>query len=197
MGTDPPTILGNVGGRQVQKASMADLAAAWRRVERALRRSPKTGLQDDAPATVQWTGGTKVVASHANGTELRTDMPTQLGGDGAGVTPGWLLRAGLASCAATTIAMRAAVEGIELRTLQIIASSRSDTRGLLGMTDANGKQVTAGPRDVQLQVRISAADGTSAQKLRELVQRADECSPVSCALRSQIEIDVHIECEDT
>jgi organic hydroperoxide reductase OsmC/OhrA len=196
MDSDPPTIL-HLRARQVQKASMADLAAAWRRVERALRRRPNTGLQDDAAATVQWTGGAKVVAIHANGTELRTDMPPQLGGDGAGVTPGWLLRAGLASCAATTIAMRAAVEGIELRTLQIIASSRSDTRGLLGMTDADGKQIPAGPRDVRLQVRISAADATSPQKLRELVERSHQSSPVSCAMRDQIEVELHIVCEDT
>jgi hypothetical protein len=47
-------------GEQTRKQNMADIAAAWRRVERALRRGPKTGLQADAPAKVQWTGGTKV-----------------------------------------------------------------------------------------------------------------------------------------
>jgi organic hydroperoxide reductase OsmC/OhrA len=176
---------------------MADIAAAWRRVERALRRRPKTGLHADAPAKAHWTGGTKVVSTHANGVEFLTDMPAELGGDGAGTTPGWLLRAGLASCAATTIAMMAAVEGIELEILEVIASSRSDTRGLLGMTDADDKLITAGPRDVQLHVRISAADGTSAQRLRALVQKSNACSPVSCAMQDRIQIELHIECADS
>jgi uncharacterized OsmC-like protein len=61
-------------------------------------------------------------------------MPSEVGGSGDQVTPGWLFRAGLASCAATRIAMAAAAEGIELATLEVRASSRSDTRGLLGMT---------------------------------------------------------------
>jgi len=91
----------------------------------------------------------------------------------------------------------AAVEGIELRTLQIIASSRSDTRGLLGMMNADGKGITAGPCDVQLHVRISAADGTSAQRLRALVERANACSPMSCAMQDPIAIELHVECEDT
>jgi uncharacterized OsmC-like protein len=123
-------------------------------------------------------------------------MPADLGGDGGAVTPGWLLRAGLASREATTIAMVAAVEGIELETLEVIASSRSDTRGLLGMTDAEGKRIRAGPGDVQLHVRISAADGTSAQKLRALVERSHACSPVSCAMQDPIRVELLIDCED-
>ena len=72
------------------------------------------GMHDDAPATARWRGGTRVVTSHANGIEIPTDMPGELGGSGDRVTPGWLFRAGLASCAATRIAMGAAAEGIEL-----------------------------------------------------------------------------------
>jgi hypothetical protein len=34
------------------------------------------------------------------------------------VTPGWLFRAGFASCAATCIAMGAAAQGIELASLE-------------------------------------------------------------------------------
>jgi organic hydroperoxide reductase OsmC/OhrA len=126
---------------------MADIAAAWHRVERVLRRNPHSGLQADVPATAMWSGGTRVACTHSGGTTVATDMPTEMGGDGTAVTPGWLLRAGLASCAATVIAMNAAVAGIRLATLEVIASSRSDTRGLLGMTDTDGKPVSPGPRN--------------------------------------------------
>jgi putative redox protein len=41
-----------------------------------------------------------------------TDMPAELGGADTGPTPGTLLRMALGACAATTLAMRAASEGI-------------------------------------------------------------------------------------
>jgi uncharacterized OsmC-like protein len=168
------------------------IAAALQRVEAVLRRRPGAGLGDDASATARWHGGTRVVTSHANGMQLMTDMPLELGGGGDGVSPGWLLRAGLASCVATRIAMAAAAEGIELKTLELVASSRSDTRGMLGMADAGGVPVPAGPRDVQLLVRISAI-GASPERLRALVEHSHRCSPVSCAMQEAVPVALRIE----
>lgn len=172
--------------------SMQDIAAAMQRVEQVLRRRPEAGLRDDAPATARWESGMRVVASHANGTQISTDMPTQLGGSGDQVTPGWLLRAGLASCAATRIAMAAAAEGIELTALEVQAKSRSDTRGLLGMADAEGAPVYAGPREVQLHVRICARE-VAPERLRALVEQAQRCSPVPNALESTVPVALRIE----
>lgn len=174
---------------------MADIAAAWHRVERVLRRNPQTGLQADVPATAVWNGGARVTCAHSGGTTVVTDMPTEMGGDGTAVTPGWVMRAALASCAATVIAMNAAVAGIRLATLEVIASSRSDTRGLLGMTDTDGEPVSPGPRDMQLRVRISAADDTSPQDLRALVERSHRCTPVACALQDATPVELSIDCE--
>jgi uncharacterized OsmC-like protein len=185
--------LPEVGAKAV--VNVADIAAALKRVEKVLLRSPKTGLHADAPATARWDGGTKVISSHANGTQFASDLPTEMGGEGSAVTPGWLLRAGLASCVATRIAMAAATEGIELSALEIVASSRSDVRGLLEMADTNGERVTAGPSDVQLHVRIAAADGTTAERLRLLVERSNRCSPVSCAVQDVTPIELRIEVE--
>ena len=105
-------------------ATMAtqDIAAALQRVESVLRRRPDVGLHDDAPATARWERGTRVVASHANGTQVATDMPTELGGTGDQVTPGLAVPRGLASCAATRIALAAAAEGIELTALEVRAT---------------------------------------------------------------------------
>ncbi|HUE09319.1 MAG TPA: hypothetical protein VMQ54_00200, partial [Steroidobacteraceae bacterium] len=106
-----------------------EIAAAMQRVESILTRRPEVGLHDDEPATARWQGGARVASSHANGTLLLTDMPTELGGTGDQVTPGWLFRAGLASCLATRIAMGAAAAGFELTLLEVLAGSRSDARG--------------------------------------------------------------------
>jgi uncharacterized OsmC-like protein len=132
------------------------------------------------------------VTSHANGIQLLTDMPTELGGGGEQVTPGWLFRAGLASCLATRIAMGAAAAGFELAKLEVFASSRSDTRGIFGMSETSGEPVGAGPRDIRLLVRI-AAPGVSPERLRILIEESNRCSPVSAAARDAIPITLCIE----
>jgi organic hydroperoxide reductase OsmC/OhrA len=168
------------------------IAAAMHRVESVLRRRPETGLHDDAPAVARWQSGTRIASSHSNGTQVQTDMPSELGGSGDQVTPGWLFRAGVASCLATCIAMRAANAGIELSALEVRASSRSDLRGLLGMKDATGEAVCAGPCDVQLVVRIKA-HGVSPGQLRNLVEESHRCSPMPTALRNAVPVALRID----
>jgi organic hydroperoxide reductase OsmC/OhrA len=172
--------------------TIEDIATAMQRVEGALKRKPAAGMHDDAPAAARWQTGLRIAASHANGTQVLTDMPAGLGGSGDQVTPGWLLRAGLASCLATRIAMGAAATAIQLTFLEVLASSRSDARGLFGMVDVSGEPVGAGPRGVQLLVRISAA-GVSAKRLQELVEDCDRCSPVSTALRDKVPVALRVE----
>jgi uncharacterized OsmC-like protein len=172
---------------------VTDIATALKRLEKVLLRSPKTGLHADAPATARWNGGTRVTARHENGTQFATDLPTEVGGEGTATTPGWFLRAGLASCVTTRIAMAAAVAGIELSMLEVVATSQSDARGLLGMRDTNGVRVSAGPGELQLHVKISAADGTPAEQLRSLVEQSNACSPVSCAVQELTPIELRIE----
>lgn len=169
-----------------------DIATAVHRVQSVLQRRPATGIHDDEPATAHWQSGLRVVASHADGTQMVTDMPTELGGSGDRVTPGWLFRAGLASCLTTCIAMDAAAEGIDLATLEVKVGSRSDLRGLLGMIDGTGAAVGAGPNEIQIHVHVSAA-GVSAERLRLLVEHSNRCSPISAAARDAVPIALHIE----
>lgn len=169
-----------------------DIARSIQHVESVFRRRPAAGLHDDAPATARWEGRTRVVSTHASGAAVVTDMPVELGGSGDQVTPGWLARAALASCATTRIVMAAAVDGIELSSLEVLASSRSDARGLLGMTESDGSPVPAEPRDVELQVRIAAA-GQSPERLRALVEGCDCFSPVTQTLRQAIPVTVRIQ----
>jgi len=168
-----------------------DLIAALRRAEDFFRRRPELGLHDDAPATARLEFGTRIATSHPNGTTISSDMPTELGGTGDRITPGWLSRAGLAACATTTIAMAAAAQEIELSALEVRVDSRTDTRGLLGMEDAGGERVSASPRDFVLSVTI-AARGVAAERLRSVVDEGLRRSPVSTALQNSIVADLRI-----
>jgi len=121
-----------------------------------------------------------------------TDMPTELGGSGDLVTPGWLFRAGLASCATTSIALTAAAQGIVLDALEVRVDSRSDTRGLLGMADERGEPVHAGPKDVTMSVRI-AARGVAPERLRALVEAGCRCSPIPNAVERATPLALRID----
>ena len=169
-----------------------DVATALQRVQAVLRRQPEIGLHDDAPAAARWEGGTRVVTTHANGTEISSDMPSELGGSDDRITPGWLFRAGLASCAATSIALAAVAEGITLAALEVRASSRSDTRGLLGMAGSDGAPVYGGPSEMQLHVRI-AASGVSVLRLRKVVEDGVGRSPVPNAVRNVTALPLRID----
>jgi organic hydroperoxide reductase OsmC/OhrA len=173
--------------------STQDIAAAMHRVEAILQRRPDVAVHTEAPATARWEGGTRIVASHANGVQMETEMPAELGGAGneVNVTPGWLFRAGFASCAATCIAMGAAAQGLELASLEVTAKSRSDLRGLLGMKDADGTPLYAGPRDVELVVRIRAP-GVAPDRLRAMVEEGYRCSPISSAVASAMPVELSI-----
>jgi uncharacterized OsmC-like protein len=160
-----------------------------RRVEGILR--PAMSAYAEAPPRPAGKAA-RVVASHANGTQMATDMERVGRRRRNEVTPGWLFRAGFASCAATCIAMGAAAQGIELASLEVVAKSRSDLRGLLGMTDAEGARVSAGPRDVELVVRI-AAPGVPPERLRALVQESYRCSPISNAVASGVPVELSID----
>src|SRR6185369_12156153 len=133
-----------------------------------------------------------IVASHANGKQVATDMSSELGGTGDEISPGWLFRAGLASCAATTIAMRAAKHGIDLTSLEVKAGSRSDTRGFLRMEGADGALVDASPCDFRVFVRI-AARNTPPEQLRALVAESMGCAAITNAVANANPIAVDVE----
>ena len=174
------------------ETAMDGVAQAMRRVEAVLQRRPEVGAHDDSPAVSTWKAGTQVIASHPNGTQVLSDMPGEFGGGGAHVTPGWLLRAGVASCTTTCIAMNAALQDIALDSLEVRVTSRSDSRGLLGMPGEDGTLVSAGPYDVRMQVSISAP-GVPAQRLRELVEHSYACSPMGCAMKDPVPVELNID----
>jgi uncharacterized OsmC-like protein len=168
------------------------IASAIKRAESVLKRRPQAGVAADAPAMSRWEGGLRVVTHRKGGPSLPTDMPEELGGSGDQISPGWLLRAGLASCLTTRIAMAAAAQGIDLQALDVAASSRSDARGLLGLAGGAGEPIGAGPLEVILHVRIRAA-GISAERLHALVEYSHAHSPVSAAIGQSMPISLSIE----
>ncbi|MGD0494399.1 MAG: OsmC family protein [Steroidobacteraceae bacterium] len=169
-----------------------NISKAIQRVRVVLARRPEAAIHADEPAVAGWEGGTRVVARHASGTQITTDMPVELGGAGNQASPGWLLRAGMASCLATRIAMEAAATGISLTRLEVLAKSTSDARGLLGMAGDGGVQITPAPGEMQLEVRM-AAPNVARERLQAMVEESFRCSPVSAAVERAVPVALRIE----
>jgi len=168
------------------------IAVALRRLQSILKRRPSAGAALDAAALSSWQGAGRIVTRHAGGTQMLTDLPRALGGAGEAVTPGWLLRAGLAACLASSIVLVAALEDIELTLLEVEATSRSDVRGLFGMCDAAGRVIGPGPLTLSVTVRIGARHASPA-RLRALVEQSRRCSPVAAALAEPVAIEMRVE----
>jgi uncharacterized OsmC-like protein len=172
------------------------IAAALARLESVLRLRPTFGDYEETPAIARWQGGARFRVHPPKGDlAVLTDLPAELGGDGEGITPGWLMRAGLAACTASSILLSAAAEGIEIESLELTAGARSDVRGLLGMADENGAPVSAAFSVARLLVRISAP-GVSRERLQALIERANQQSPVSSALQQAVPVELRIELQD-
>jgi len=156
------------------------------RARRLFLEKPAAAKKPNAMATAVWRDGLSCEIAGPSGEKATTDMPEAMGGSGAACNPGWLLRAGMASCAATAIAMRAALVGIELRLLEVTVQSESDARGLVGIPDI---PTTLG--GMRMSIRIGA-DGIDAAKLRELAAWGETHSPVSCTLRERPPVAVDV-----
>jgi len=162
--------------------------ASLERAQRLFLEKPAAAKRPNTTATAVWRDGLLCEVAGPGNERATTDMPEPMGGSGVGSNPGWLLRAGIASCAATAIAMRAAVLGIELRALEVNVESESDARGLVGIPD-----VSTALGNLRMSIKIGA-DGASAETLRELAQWGEANSPVSCTLRDRptVAVDVSV-----
>ena len=149
---------------------------------------PERARVRNAPATATLVEGLKCRVTGPAGEEVRTDMPAGMGGAASAPNPGWLMRAALASCNATAIAMRAATRGISVTALEVTVTSESDNRGLLGLDE----RVTPGLQGMRIQVKIGAP-GTPARELEELVRWACAHSPVGCADLGAAQVEVQVE----
>ena len=172
----------------------ANIVSAIQRLRVVFTRRPEAALHADAPAIARWERGLRVVCRDANGARIATDLPREIGGEGNEVTPGWLLRAALASCLASRIALEAAARGIRITGLEVTAASESDARGLLGMSDAAGVRIPPEPRAVQLRVRVAAASA-GAETLRAMIEDSHRGSPVGCAVEHSVPLRLEIDIE--
>ena len=153
-----------------------------------LSQHPNEARYTDSLATAELEEGLRFRIVDPEGRKLVSDMPESIGGGNEAPSPGWLLRAAIASCTATLTAMRAAQLKVQLTELKVLVDSESDDHGILGMEES----IPAGPLSVRIRFHI-LADGASERELREVVDWAVKHCPVTDALQRDIPLTTEVE----
>ncbi len=166
---------------------MTTIRAAIEKAIGYLSEHPDEARYTDSVARASLGDSLRVDVEGPDGERIVTDMPRGVGGLAEHPTPGWLFRAAVASCVASTVAMETAREGIELTSLDVEVDSESDDRGILGMDP----DTFAGPSSMAIRI-TAAATGTDPQRLREVVAAGAARCPVCDATKRQVDVDVEI-----
>lgn len=142
----------------------------------------------DSFATATIEEGLRCRVHGSDGAEIYTDMVTSVGGGNTAPSPGWMLRAATASCVATLIAMKAALDDVELGNVEVTVDSQSDDLGILGIDDT----VPAGPLSVSIRVKVNS-DGADLDELRQLVSWAHDHCPLCDLTKREVPITLETE----
>lgn len=168
--------------------TLPQIGETLERLGASIAADPAKAKSKNVPATARLLDGLQCELTGPYGERFVTDMPPAMGGAASGPNPGWLLRAALASCTTTVIAMRAAQIGVAIDTLEVSVETDSDVRGILGADDG----ISARHSAMRMKVKIGAT-GQSPEALRALVEWAEAHSPVSCTVRQKPTCSLEVE----
>jgi uncharacterized OsmC-like protein len=167
---------------------VAEVKESIENAVRYLTEHPDEARYTDSYARATLGESLRVDVEGPSGERIVTDMPSGIGGRAEEPSPGWLFRAAIASCVASTIGMEAAREGVILAELQVEVDSQSDDRGILGMDD----NVPAGPLSTRVRIRARAA-GIDESQLRRLGERGAGRCPSYDATKRAVDVSLEIE----
>jgi putative redox protein len=128
--------------------------------------------------------GERLVRSHHT---YHTDWPAPFSAD-TGPTPGLeAVLSAVAACAATSFALKATMEGVAVRSIEVSAEGTLDLKGLFGF----GTSDRAGVNGIRIHLTVDADadDGT----LEALLSSVWTSSPVIDALVNPVDIDLSLQ----
>ena len=147
-----------------------DIRNSIERVEKHLQ--SQKGPEPDICATAVVEDGLRCRIQSPDGKFVYTDMPESVGGTATSNSPGWLLRAAIASCDATLLAMRAARKGIDLDSIKVTVDAMSDGRGMF-----LDEGISPGSSEIRVLFDIRARN-VPREEIQELVNWVTAHAPV-------------------
>lgn len=153
-----------------------------------LSENPGEARYTDSVARATLGDSLRVDVEGAEGERIVTDMARGVGGLAEHPSPGWLFRAAMASCVASTVAMEAARKGMDLTDLSVEVDSESDDRGILGIDP----DTHVGPYSMTIRIHAVAPE-VDPQRLREVVAAGAARCPVCDAAKRSVEVSVEVD----
>jgi len=142
----------------------------------------QTGPEPDSRATAVMEAGLKCRVESASGKFIYTDMPDSVGGTATANSPGWLMRAAVASCDACLLTMRAARTGVVLDSVKVSVDGWSDGRGMF-----LDQGISPGSTELRVLFEVESASASRAQ-IQALVNWVIEHSPVGTDMSQAVKV---------
>ena len=154
------------------KEAVSNLAAA-------IRADPRLAT-GTTTVRVHWQGGTQAIGRIRQFEPIVVDEPPAFGGTDRGPNPAELLLVALGSCLELTLAVLAEQLGLQIQTIEVEVQGELDLRGFLGID----RTVRPGFQRIQMTVHMTSPEPE--ERLRDLLELADQVCPVSDMLRQPV-----------
>jgi uncharacterized OsmC-like protein len=156
-------------------------------IEQHYQQKSNPGPEADTPATAVIEDGLRCRITAPDGEAVFTDMPAAVGGGASANSPGWMMRAAIASCDATLLTMRAARIGMQLERVEVCVEASSDGRGML-----LDEGISAGSSEMCIRFRVTATHASAAE-IQALVDWVVAHSPVGTDIARAVNVRTEIE----
>jgi len=149
-------------------AEASSIKTAIERTSKALTLKPSLG-QSTGISKVRITDGLSCEIQEGDW-KLKADMPTSVGGNHTGPTPGVYGRAAFGSCLAIGYMMKAASMNIPIRSLEVEVQADYDDGAMFGTSDNN-------PGYLQVRYIVTVESDAPEQSIIAMLDDADQHSP--------------------
>lgn len=170
---------------------MADpqkIKEAFERNQKAVELKPSLA-QSNVTTKVRLYDGTTCEVEHKHW-KFKVDIGKSEGGNDTGPGPGILERGALGSCLAIAYSQRAAVLGIPIDKIEVDVESDFDARGMLYLSDRP-------PGFDRLKYKVYIESPVSEEEIRQVIDDADEHSPVLDDFRRAIPVEREVNITST
>lgn len=150
----------------------------------AVKGDPKKGATMWTART-KWKGGLKTEAKLRNFT-LNFDEPEAVAGTDTTASPHETLLACYGACLTVGLSLNAALEGINIKSIEIELEGYIDLPGFLGLAGVEGLKDLPGYHTVKAKVNVES--GASREEINKIFERVVKYSPVGLTLSRPVDV---------
>ena len=136
-------------------------------------------------ARTKWKGGLKTEAKLRNFT-LNFDEPEAVAGTDTTASPHETLLACYGACLTVGLSLNAALEGINIKSIEIELEGYIDLPGFLGLAGVEGLKDLPGYHTVKAKVNVES--GASREEINKIFERVVKYSPVGLTLSRPVDV---------